>query len=327
MKATDNAAAARECMMSGTRPMLLMCSASAETLSKSAREFVRELRGEGVRVEFHAPGSAEALLQSTNRLLAEIPLESLMAAGTQHPPHLLIIDDAESLTAAEGTSLRRIVQGLRGSPFRTVLLVRGTKAELQRLPISEISDLAMIWEVDGLSGDEAIVDEPRVSTADAEPVMESVPTQSERPIEITEPIPDVLAELARERAETRGFDVTLPRRRLGMQVKVAAVLLVFVFIGYTVNRLWTPAATTSPLVYDCGLHGDRESVDVLIARIGRIIPTSVTAESKRFRLQVGPFPSESAAKAARAQVWRLGACRLEPVVARASTATKRKVGG
>jgi len=337
MTATDNAAVARECVLSGTPPLLLLCSASSESLSASARDFVRDLRQGGARVEFHAPGDAESLLQSANRLLAEIPLESLLASGKQNPPHLLIIDDAESLSSVEAASLRRIVQGLRGSPFRTLLLARCTRAGLQRLPISEVTDLAMIWDIDGLGESEielsADMDAPVIPSVPMPPpvVTPAVATPTVATPKVAAPtaaaIPDVLAELARERAETRGFDVTSPRRWLTMPVKAVAAVVAVLLIGYAVQSAFLTPSKSSSLVYDCGLHGDRESVDVLIARIGRTTPTRVTNEAGRFRLQVGPFASESAAAAARTQVWRLGACRVEPAVARAAVAPKRKTGG
>lgn len=326
MTATDKAALARECVLSGTPPLLLLCSASSEALSTNAREFVRELRNGGARVEFHAPGDAESLLQSANRLLAEIPLESLLASGKQNPPHLLIIDDAESLSSAEAASLRRMVQGLRGSPFRTLLLARSTRAALQRLPISEVTDIAMIWDLDGSSESEldlsAEVDAPVIPS-----VPMPTPAVTPAPAPADAAIPDVLAELARERAETRGFDVTSSRRWMATSLKAAAAVVVFILIGYGVQIAFLAPSKSASLVYDCGLHGDRESVDVLITRIGRTTPTRVTNEAGRFRLQVGPFASESAANAVRAQVWRLGACRVEAALARTDAAPKPKTGG
>lgn len=331
MTVTENAAQARECVVSGTPPLLMICSNSAASLSASSREFVRELRSGGARVEFHAPGDAEALLQSTNRLLADIPLEALLESAARYPPHLLIIDDAESLSAAEAASLRRIVHGLRGSSLRTVLLARSTRAGLQHLPISEVTDLAMIWDLDG-----AVLSEAQSPPVFAEPIIAAVslpePTREDAPkapesMCADEPMPDVLAELARERAETRGFDVTMSRRWMATPVKVAMAVVALILVGYAVQTILMGPPKSAPLVYDCGLHADRESIDVLIARIGRTTPMQVTTEGGRFRLQVGPFASESAAASVRAQVWLLGACRVEPIVARSITAPPRKVGG
>lgn len=332
MTATDNATVARDCVQSGTPPILLICSAKSESLSNASRELVRDLRTDGARVEFHAPGDADALLQAANRLLAEIPLEALLGSTHYYPPHLLIIDDAESLSMAEATALRRLVQGLRGSAFRIMLLVRQSQSGLQRLPLSEITDIALIWAVDGLEEIEPVTS----FVVESSPKIEEAPTVTAEPIAVkampparqaSDPIPDVLAELARERGETRGFDIALPRRWMTTPVKVAFAVLAFIVAGYGVTTLFTGTPVNAPVVYDCGLHPDRESVDVLLTRIGRTTPTRVTTESGRFRLQVGPFASHSAAEAARTQVWRLGACRVEATVVRAAAAPTRKVGG
>lgn len=310
MTPLNNSTVAHDCVLSGTPPILIICSATTASLSGASREFVRELRSGGTRVEFHAPGDADALLQSANRLLAEIPLESLLGSAQSYPPHLLIIDDAESLSLAEAAALRRIVQGLRGSAFRTMLLVRQTKAGMARLPLSEILDIAMVWDVDG-TDDAAVqaesipvIEEPVVIKTDA-PVL---------PREPDEPMPDVLAELARERAESRGFDVTISRRWIAKPAAIALVVVAFIAVGFGLVSIFAGKAETAPLVYNCGLHPDQESVDVLLARIGRTTPTRVTSESGKFRLQVGPFATATAADAARSQVWRLGACRVEPSI-------------
>ena len=108
MTPLNNSTVAHDCVLSGTPPILIICSATTASLSGASREFVRELRSGGTRVEFHAPGDADALLQSANRLLAEIPLESPLGSAQSYPPHLLIIDDAESLSLAEAAALRRI---------------------------------------------------------------------------------------------------------------------------------------------------------------------------------------------------------------------------
>ena len=56
-------------------------------------------------------------------------------------------------------------------------------------------------------------------------------------------------------------------------------------------------------------------------------PTRVSAESGRLRLQVGPFTAESAADAARLQVWQLGACRIEPTAYRDIAESVQEFGG
>ena len=303
MTEIDRLGAAQACLRDGTPPLLMICSSSGDALSASARELVRAVRREGVRVEFHTPGDPEALLQAVNRLLADVPFDRSLTHAGSAPPHILVVDEGETLAESETASLRRMVQGLRGSCFRVVVLVRRLPAAMKGLPVAEIVDLAMVWDVDDrAAGSDA---------ADAFPIL--VPTAEEPLVASPDtPIPDVLAELARERAESRGFDVTLPSRWSMSPVKVVMALIVFLTTGIAVEMHMAEDATTGPAVYDCGLHADREAIDVLLARIDRTLPTRIVAESGRLRLQVGPFESRSAADSARAQVWRLGACRVVP---------------
>ena len=315
MTSTPDLFAAQACVLSGEPPVLVICSVSADSLTSYSREFVRELRSKGARVEFHAPGEADAILQSVNRLLTDIPLESMLSSTKRYPPHLLIVDDAEKLSMVEASALRRVVQGLRGSAFRTVLLVKQLSSGLRRLPVAELADLSRVWDVDGPPEiEESAVDE--VEQEVVSPSVSMMPLVSSSDTAM----PDVLTELARERAETRGFDVTLSRRWMTAPLKAAGAVIALLLVGYGVQALLISPAKAAPLVYDCGLHADRASVDVLLGRIGRTTPTTVTKESGRFRLRVGPFTSEFAASAAGVQVWRLGACRLQPI-------SMRKVGG
>ena len=328
MRGPDKSGAARHSVMRGDPPIVLICSASVDVLSNYSRDFVRTLRGEGVRVEFHTPGNADGILQSTNRLLEGIPLEGILSSTELFPPHLLIIDDAETMSAAETTALRRIVQGLRGSAFRVLLLAKRSRFETDRLPLADLNDLMMIWDADGVESE----------ALDINPVESSLPEiSSPKKTEISKkslskdpldaPIPDVLSDLARERAETRGFDVTFSRRWISRPLTIAAVITVVVLSGYLLTSGMTASESTEPVVYDCGSHPDRESIDVLLARIGRSTPTRVTAESGRLRLQLGPFPSEEAAEVVREQAWLIGACRVNPITVSALESLTRKAGG
>lgn len=328
MRGPDKAGAARHSVMRGDPPIVLICSASIDVLSNCSRDFVRTLRSEGVRVEFHTPGNADGILQSANRLLEGIPLEGILSSTELFPPHLLIIDDAETMSAVETTALRRIVQGLRGSAFRVLLLAKRSRSEADRLPLADLNDLMLIWDADGVES-EALDIKPVESTL---PEVElpkkpatSIKSLSKDPLDA--PIPDVLADLARERAETRGFDVTFSRRWFTQPLTIAAVVAVVVVSGYLLTSGMTDSGTTEPVVYDCGSHPDRESVDVLLTRIGRSTPTRVTAESGRLRLQLGPFPSEEAAEVVREQAWLIGACRVNPITVRALESLTRKAGG
>jgi hypothetical protein len=348
MTVLDKAAAARRSVMRGDPTVVLICSASAEVLSNRSREFVRTLRSDGARVEFHTPGHADALLQSTNRLLESIPLEAILSSTELFPPHLLIIDDAETLSGAEATALRRLVQGLRGSAFRVLLLAKRSRSEVDRLPLADLIDLMVIWDADKpesepIAAKRAPNEPPKVEPVKVEPIKVEPPkaesTQAEptkktskstaksSTDEVAAPIPDVLADLARERAETRGFDVTFSRRWMSTPLKVAAAVIVVLLLGYGLTSGLMISKDSEPLVYDCGSHPDRESIDVLLARIGRSTPTRVTAELGRFRLQLGPFPSKSAAEAVREQAWLLGSCRVNPIALSAMESLARKAGG
>lgn len=344
----EQGAAACAAVTAGEHSVLVICSGETNILSGASRELVKDLRAAGARTEFHVPGDADTLLQSTNRLLADIPLDSLLSSATQHSPRLLVIDDAERLSSAEVSALRRLVNGLRGSVFRVLLLVRQTAQGLRFLPLAELAELTIVWHVDGTSADE---DQPlpgpeRIATPPLE--LPSVPTSAPMQAQSREKavaetsstaveantarLRDVLAELASERAAARGFDVTAPRRSVPMAVKAMIALSVVLIAGYVTYDFWLRDFQVGPLVYDCGLHADRESVDVLLAQVGRTTPTRVIEESGRFRVQVGPFTGRAAADAAREQVWRLGACRVSPVTAQAvkSPATRSpasKAGG
>jgi hypothetical protein len=338
MRGSDKAGAARHSVMRGDPPIVLICSASVDVLSNCSRDFVRALRSEGVRVEFHTPGNADGILQSTNRLLEGIPLEGILSSTELFPPHLLIIDDAETISAGETTALRRIVQGLRGSAFRVLLLAKRSRSEAGRLPLADLNDLMMIWDADGVESETlaikpdpaaAVENKPLESDApEIEPPKKtatSIKSLSKDPLDVK--IPDVLSDLARERAETRGFDVTFSRRWITRPLTIATVVAAVIFSGYLLTSGMTASGTTEPVVYDCGSHPDRESIDVLLTRIGRSTPTRVTAESGRLRLQLGPFPSEEAAKVVREQAWLIGACRVNPITVRALESLTRKTGG
>lgn len=352
-------AAARAAVIAGTQSVLIICSGTAERLSSTSRELVRELRSTGTRTEFHVPGDADTLLQSTNRLLADIPLDSLLSSATRHPPHLLVIDDAERLSAAEVSSLRRLINGLRGSAFRVLLLVRHAAQGLRVLPLAELAELTVVWDVDGTPAEQdqplpgpdrmtAALELPAVSTGPtlqgkvepsraeppraekaraATPMNTAAESSDTAAADNNARLRDVLAELANERAAERGFDVTAPRRGVSMPVKAVVALSAVLIGGYLAYDFWLRDFQAGPLVYDCGLHADRETVDVLLAQVGRTTPTRVLEESGRFRVQVGPFAGRAAADAAREQVWRLGACRVSPVTAQAVKSPAKKAGG
>lgn len=316
---------------SGEHSVLIIRATTADLLSSASRALVRDLRAAGGRTEFHAPGDADTLLQSANRLLADIPLESILTSATGHPPHLLVIDEAEGLSAIESSSLRRIAIGLQGSAFRVLLLVRHPAASLRHLPLGELADIAMVWDLDDV---ERKAEEPLVG-AELAREARSAPTKTQPPAPRADKVApnsdarlrDVLAELAKERAATRGFDVTTPRKLLSTPVKAIIAVSVMLLAGYALYDFWLRDTQIGPFVYDCGLHADREQVDILLSQIGRSAPTRVIDEDGKYRVQVGPFSGRTAAEAARQLVWRLGACRVEPVVARTNKSSTAKSGG
>jgi len=324
MTQLDKSEAALRSVRRGDPPVVLICSVSIDVLSSCSREFVRTLRSEGARVEFYTPGHADGVLQATNKLLEGIPFEAILSSTELFPPHLLIVDDAESLSAAETAALRRLVQGLRGSAFRVLLLARRSGAEVERLPLADLNDLMVTWNADGVESESPAVESLEVE----QPVILSTPPIRPEPVvEETAPIPDVLADLARERAETRGFDTTSSYRWMAAPLKVTVLVTAVLLSAYGITTALMSSGETTTLVYDCGSHPDRESIDVLLARIGRSTPTRVIAESDRFRLQLGPFPSQAAADIVREQAWMLGSCRVNPIAVRAVDSLPSKAGG
>jgi len=320
----DKAEAVLRSVRRGDPSVVLICSISIDVLSGCSRDFVRTLRSEGARVEFYSPGITDSLLQATNKLLESMPVDAIRTSAESFPPHLLIIDDAERLSVGETAALRRLVQGLRGSAFRVLLLACRSRSEVERLPFADLNDLMVIWNADSVESESPVVAPLKIE----QPSTTSTPeTQSPVVVEEAAPIPDVLADLARERAETRGFDTSFSYRWMAAPLKVTVLAIVVLLLGYGITTGLQGSKDTEAVVYDCGSHPDRASIDVLLARIGRSTPTRVTTESGRFRLQIGPFSGRAAAEVVREQVWVLGACRINPVAVRAVDSLAQKTGG
>jgi hypothetical protein len=316
--------------MAGVSPILVTTSASSQTLSMSSRDLVRDLRSAGTRVEFHTPGEAGALLQAVNRLLADIPLESLGKSAEAEPPRLLIIDDAEGLSIAEIASLKRIANGLRGSALRILLLVKTDASQLVLLPLTDLAELATLWDLDASDEDpsdkEELAPGPILDTTERPPPAVAVELPSSRSA-VDTPIPDVLTELARERAAALGFDATSRTSSMRSIVTATFAAMGVLLAVFLIYDAMTERRQAPPKTFDCGLHPDRESVDVLLARIPRATPTRVVTEGERLRLLVGPFPDAAAADVVRAQLWRMGSCSPKPVVPPVAVSNTRKMGG
>lgn len=317
-------------VMAGGSPILVTASASSQTLSMSSRDLVRDLRSAGTRVEFHTPGEAGALLQAVNRLLADIPLESLGKSAEAEPPRLLIIDDAEGLSVAETASLKQIANGLRGSALRILLLVKTDASQLALLPLTDLAELATLWDLDAsdedASDDEGSIPGPFVGTTEIQVPSVVVDPPSSGSAADT-PIPDVLTELARERAAAVGFDATSRTSSMTSTVKATLGAMGVLLAVFLIYDAMTERQEAPPKTFDCGLHPDRESVDVLLARIPRATPTRVLKEGERLRLLVGPFPDAAAADAVQAQLWRIGSCSPKPLVPAVSVSNTRKMEG
>ncbi len=323
-------------VMAGASPILMTTSASSRTLTTSSRELVRSLRKVGIRTEFYVPGEAGALLQAVNRLLADIPLESFGKTAEVEPPRLLIIDDAEGLSLNETAALKRIVNGLRGSALRVLLLVKTSASQIVLLPLADIAELAVLWDLDA-TNDDATNDD---ATNDEEPRLVPTTDTSESlhtPLSIDLPkispvadlpIPDVLTELARERAAALGIDATSRSASTVSVIRatlmaMAALLAIFFIYEMMAEQRNAPSRT-----FDCGLHPDREAVDVLLARVPRATPIRILSEDGRLRLLIGPFPDAAAAGVVQAQLWRVGSCRPKPVVIpMAISNSEKKLGG
>ena len=316
--------------MAGVSPILVTTSASSQTLSMSSRDLVRDLRSAGTRVEFHTPGEAGALLQAVNRLLADIPLESLGKSAEAELPRLLIIDDAEGLSIAETASLKRIANGLRGSALRILLLVKTDASQLVLLPLTDLAELATLWDLDASDEDpsdkEELAPGPILDTTERQPAPVAVDPPAIGSVSDT-PIPDVLTELARERAAALGFDATSRTSSMRSIVTATVAAMGVLLVVFFIYDAMTERRQAPPKTFDCGLHPDRESVDVLLARIPRATPTRVVTEGERLRLLVGPFPDAAAADVVRAQLWRMGSCSPKPVVPPVAVSNTRKMGG
>ena len=318
-------------VMAGASPILMTTSASSRTLTTSSRELVRSLRKVGIRTEFYVPGEAGALLQAVNRLLADIPLESFGKTAEVEPPRLLIIDDAEGLSLNEAAALKRIVNGLRGSALRVLLLVKTSASQIVLLPLADIAELAVLWDLDATNDDATNDEEPTLApTTDTSESLHtplSIDPSTISPVADL-PIPDVLTELARERAAALGIDAKSRSASTVSIIKATLMAMAALLAGFFIYEMMAEQRNAPSRTFDCGLHPDREAVDVLLARVPRATPTRILSEDGRLRLLIGPFPDAAAAGVVQAQLWRVGSCRPKPVVIpMAISNSEKKLGG
>jgi hypothetical protein len=303
---------------------LVIAAHSPELLSQAARDYLKALRSQGAHVEFHQKGGVEAVVHTANRLLADIPVESLSSTTDADGLRLLVIDNAESLPLAELQAAQRVARALKGSAFRAVLFWRMPSEGLLPDELQQFLRGTGVWVLDLAELSARAVPSPSesVSTSVMSAVIEPPSIPMDTPaVSKSTPVPDavaervdVLAELAAERARERGFDATdrswLQRYRL---FATAALLLAVLLGGAWVIQMQL-TVDDRPRVYDCGTYPDEATLNVVRERLGRGVPTNVLREQEKWRLQVGPFEGLEAAERHLNQIWAVGACRVNPVI-------------
>jgi hypothetical protein len=322
---------AKKQLLSGNPSVLILCATSASLLSKHSRELIRSVRTDGVRTEFHAPDDSDTVLKSANRLLADMPLERLYEGAAQQAVRILVIDDGEKLAEPEVASLRRLVEGLRGTAFRVVVLAKHASSRLSELPIAGLGERALVWDLESPIGElRRLEQESDGAGRRAKPTQQgfSEPLRA-RIDDLTElsEAEDILAELARERSDAGAVVHAGSRRTRGIWIAMLGVVIVLLGTLGVVRWMTDQKAAALLMVYDCGLQPDRESVQTLIDQLGQGIPTRVSEQLGRYRLEAGPFKGKAAAEAARAQIWRIGACHVAPIIVSAATEIPRGNGG
>ena len=325
------AANAKKQLLSGKPSVLILCATSASLLSKHSREVIRSFRADGVRTEFHAPDDSDTVLKSANRLLADMPLEQLYEGAAQQAVRILVIDDGERLAEPEVGSLRRLVEGLRGTALRVVVLAKHAGSRLSELPIAGLGERAVVWDLESPIGQLQRLEQ--ITGADsrrAMPTQQGFSDQRRARNDDSADLSDaqeILAELARERSDAGAVVHVGSRRTRGIWIAMLGVVIVLLGTLGVVRWMTDQKAAALLMVYDCGLQPDRESVQTLIDQLGQGIPTRVSEQLGRFRLEAGPFKGKAAADAARAQIWRIGACHVAPIIVSAATDVPRGNGG
>ncbi len=321
---------------------LVIAGPDADALATASRDLVRRLRTDNGQVEFYEPGGTEGLLQATNRLLQDIPLEQLSSSRVSDGMRLLLVLNAEAMGREEAATIRRLAGALRGSALRILLFARlGTVIELHPT-LAEFAEAGTCWLLDEKTArrvEVAGIDEVAVAMPPATPPPAAAPATSGQnsppvPPIVAPPKPvvaavakqqddvDILMQLADERARARGL--TNSRRtysRLFWAMSSLAALVVMAGVGYAV---WDDSAErpTGPQMFDCGIHEDPELVRVLQKKLGADVPTKVVDQGGTFHLYVGPTTDAASMERLRAKVWNVGACKVEPISAAAPTPTK-----
>ncbi len=297
---------------------LVVAAHSPEILSQCARDYLRSLRGRGAQVEFHQKGGVEAVVHTTNRLLADIPVEKLTVSKSADGLRLLVIDNAESLPVTELQAAQRVARALKGSVFRVVLFWRMPNDGLVPDESHQFLRGAVVWGLDLVAP--SVPEVPAISferVVGKPTPISTEPTAGSRPEPSVESVlekADVLAELAAERARERGFDATDRSWLQRWRPFITAVILLVFLVGGTWIFQSQLTVDDRPRVFDCGAYADEATLNVVRERLGRGVPTRVLREQNKWRLQVGPFESLEAADRHLSQIWSVGPCRVTPMV-------------
>lgn len=327
---------------------LVVAGPDADALATASRDLVRRLRSANGQVEFYEPGGTEGLLQATNRLLQDIPLEQLSSSSAADGMRLLLVLNAEAMGREEAATIRRLASALRGSALRILLFARiGTLIELHP-SLADFVEGGTCWLLDEKSARRVEVagtpEEPElpfaapplVSAANVGRAAPAIVPAATAAIPVAPPViapvapaaaksddeVDILMQLADERARARG--ATHSRRtytRLFWAMASLAALVVMAGIGYAV---WQDSAErpTGPTVFDCGVYEDRELVRVLQKKLGADVPVKVIDQGGSFHVVVGPMPDAASVERLRAKVWGVGACKVQPTPAEAAPKTE-----
>jgi len=330
----------------GDVPIFLLRAVAATRLSEAVRQLLRDLRATGARLEFH-DGAAGEVMQAVNRLLADVPVDAIAGGGSEGALRVLFIDNGEKLPIDELRALRRITSGLRGSVLRVVVAERiALGAQPEASTVGEFGDLAAVWTLDNdtnivasSAADSPLrVAQPMVVTSEVA-VVETASVAATSQVAATAPvaatpasrsgvrheIPDVLFDLAKER---RGRQPEVRFSGWWRSRRSALVVAALILLGGLVYGVWVQQPRVQlgeKRFYDCGLHPDQESIDVLVGQVARSTPTRVREEEGKFRLEVGPFADQASLEAARSQLWRLGACQSRPSVEQSTSSMRLEV--
>jgi hypothetical protein len=336
----------------GDVPVFLLRAVAATRLSEAVRQLLRDLRATGARLEFH-DGAAGEVMQAINRLLADVPVDAIAGGGSEGALRVLLIDNGENLPIDELRALRRITSGLRGSVLRVIVAERVTPGAQPEASIAgKFGDLAAVWTLDhdtnvmAVSAEVSAAESPTLVAQPVVPTREVVAVET-APVAATPSvattrsvattpssssgdrleIPDVLFDLAKERGGRP------PNSRLsdGWRGRWAALAIAgLILLSGLVYGVWVQQPRAQPgekRFFDCGLHPDRESIEVLVGQVARSTPTRVREEEGKFRLEVGPFADQTSLEAVRSQLWRLGACQSRPSIEQSMSRIHLEVEG